>query len=381
MYNLDLRIMNEVNQCDYDPNMKSLIINNIKELMNSPLRYSDVREYIRLWNRDKIIMVWFPMKIFLQQKPYQTPIQIYLPKNFPYVPPLIYLEVSAGCGINNKNPNINVNTKEIKVNSMSYWNASTPMSNILTEIYNSFSKNFPIYRNTPNTINRPQNTFYNVLNSGVNQLANQVSNQGYNFNPGANFYNNPVNNNVIPQNSNVQIYNSNNNIYQNDPPEEQIKKIIINHFIENNLQKIKEEKNKLSQQENKLKNYQNEFKIANDKIDNFMNNQGTIFNNCQNDINTLNNKIMELIQYNQSRQNEGLTKENFMNFIQISDTKTISLIAKEAFLEELLMFIKKAVEKNKIDFSDAVKVIRSNSRTLFETRYMREKRTSTNYMI
>ena len=381
MYNLDLRIMNEVNQCDYDPNMKSLIINNIKELMNSPLKYSDVREYIRQWNRDKIIMVWFPMKIFLQQKPYQTPIQIYLPKNFPYVPPLIYLEVSAGCGINNKNPNINVNTKEIKVNSMSYWNASTPMSNILTEIYNSFSKNFPIYRNTPNTINRPQNTFYNVLNSGVNQLANQVSNQGYNFNPGANFYNNPVNNNVIPQNSNVQIYNSNNNIYQNDPPEEQIKKIIINHFIEKNLQKIKEEKNKLSQQETKLKNYQNEFKIANDKIDNFMNNQGAIFNNCQNDINTLNNKIMELTQYNQSRQNEGLTKENFMNFIQISDTKTISLIAKEAFLEELLMFIKKAVEKNKIDFSDAVKVIRSNSRTLFETRYMREKRTSTNYMI
>lgn len=381
MYNLDLRIMNEVNQCDYDPNMKSLIINNIKELMNSPLRYSDVREYIRQWNRDKIIMVWFPMKIFLQQKPYQTPIQIYLPKNFPYVPPLIYLEVSAGCGINNKNPNINVNTKEIKVNSMSYWNASTPMSNILTEIYNSFSKNFPIYRNTPNTINRPQNTFYNVLNSGVNQLANQVSNQGYNFNPGANFYNNPVNNNVIPQNSNVQIYNSNNNIYQNDPPEEQIKKIIINHFIEKNLQKIKEEKNKLSQQETRLKNYQNEFKIANDKIDNFMNNQGAIFNNCQNDINTLNNKIMELTQYNQSRQNEGLTKENFMNFIQISDTKTISLIAKEAFLEELLMFIKKAVEKNKIDFSDAVKVIRSNSRTLFETRYMREKRTSTNYMI
>ena len=381
MYNLDLRIMNEVNQCDYDPNMKSLIINNIKELMNSPLRYSDVREYIRQWNRDKIIMVWFPMRIFLQQKPYQTPIQIYLPKNFPYVPPLIYLEVSAGCGINNKNPNININTKEIKVNSMSYWNASTPMSNILNEIFNSFSKNFPIYRNNPNTINRPQNTFYNVLNSGVNQLANQATNQGYNFNPGANFYNNPVNNNVIGQNSNVQIYNSNNNIYQNDPPEEQIKKIIINHFIENNLQKIKEEKNKLSQQENKLKNYQNEFKIANDKIDNFMNNQGTIFNNCQNDINTLNNKIMELIQYNQSRQNEGLTKENFMNFIQISDTKTISLIAKEAFLEELLMFIKKAVEKNKIDFSDAVKVIRSNSRTLFETRYMREKRTSTNYMI
>ena len=366
---------------DYD--IYSYYIGQFKpgKLMNSPLRYSDVREYIRLWNRDKIIMVWFPMKIFLQQKPYQTPIQIYLPKNFPYVPPLIYLEVSAGCGINNKNPNININTKEIKVNSMSYWNASTPMSNILNEIFNSFSKNFPIYRNNPNTINRPQNTFYNVLNSGVNQLANQVSNQGYNFNPGANFYNNPVNNNVIPQNSNVQIYNSNNNIYQNDPPEEQIKKIIINHFIEKNLQKIKEEKNKLSQQESRLKNYQNEFKTANDKIDNFMNNQGAIFNNCQNDINTLNNKIMELTQYNQSRQNEGLTKENFMNFIQISDTKTISLIAKEAFLEELLMFIKKAVEKNKIDFSDAVKVIRSNSRTLFETRYMREKRTSTNYMI
>jgi hypothetical protein len=147
------------------------------------------------------------------------------------------------------------------------------------------------------------------------------------------------------------------------------------------LQKIKDERNKLTQQESKLRNYQNEFKLSNDKIENFMNNQGNILNSCQNDINDLNNEILKINSYNQNRQGEGLNRDNFMNFIQVSDTKGIALIAKEAYLEELLIFVKKSFEKNNINILDAVKLIRNNSRTLFEVRFLREKNTSPNYMI
>ena len=227
-------------------------------------------------------------------------------------------------------------------------------------------------------MNNPKpNTFFVVLNNGINQLAAQ---SGYSFSGGVsiygqpmnsnnnmnnaynnnnNLFNNSINNNIKPG-SNVNIYNAGNSIYQTEPPDVQLKKILINHFIENNLQKIKDERNKLAQQESKLRNYQNEFKLSNDKIDNFMNNQGNILNSCQNDINNLN---------------------NFMNFIQVSDTKGIALIAKEAYLEELLIFVKKSFEKNNINILDAVKLIRNNSRTLFEVRFLREKNTSPNYMI
>jgi len=62
---------------------------------------------------------------------------------------------------------------------------------------------------------------------------------------------------------------------------------------------------------------QNEFKLSNDKIENFMNNQGNILNSCQNDINNLNNEILKINSYNQNRQGEGLNRDNFMNFIQM----------------------------------------------------------------
>jgi len=402
MYNQKTRILTDLQRCNYLPNMKDLICNIIMEIMNSQFKKDPVKYYIRQWNKDNVIMIWYPLLATLQGKTYSVPIQIFLPRNFPHEAPLFYLEVGQGCGVNQNNKNIDINSKKITVPSLASWTLTTSFITILKEIQASFSTCFPIFRITQNQM--PQNnmmnnnSFFGVLNNGINQLAMQ---SGYSFSGGVslygqamtnnnnvnnaynnnnNIYNKNYNNNVIPG-SNVNVYNAGNSIYQTEPPDVQLKKILISHFIDKNLQKVKDERNKLLQQESKLRNYQNEFKACSDKIDNFMNNQGAIFNNCQNDINTLNNKIMELTQYNQSRQNEGLTKENFMNFIQISDTKTISLIAKEAFLEELLMFIKKAVEKNKIDFSDAVKVIRSNSRTLFETRYMREKRTSTNYMI
>ena len=406
-YNQKTRILTDLQKCNYIPTMKDLVCNTIMEIMNSKLKKEQAKYYIRQWQKDNIIMIWLPMIATLQGKYYSVPIQIYLPKNYPHDGPLIYLEVGQGCGINQKNPNIIMNTKQIIVPSLQRWTLTTSISTVLSEINASFSKDFPIFKITSNQnqmaqnnmMNNPKpNTFFGVLNNGINQLAAQ---SGYSFSGGVsiygqpmnsnnnmnnaynnnnNLFNNSINNNIKPG-SNVNIYNAGNSIYQTEPPDVQLKKILINHFIENNLQKIKDERNKLTQQESKLRNYQNEFKLSNDKINNFMNNQGNILNSCQNDINNLNNEILKINSYNQNRQGEGLTRDNFMNFIQVSNTKGIALIAKEAYLEELLIFVKKSFEKNNINILDAVKLIRNNSRTLFEVRFLREKNTSPNYMI
>ena len=402
MYNQKTRILTDLQKCNYLPNMKDLICNTIMEIMNSKLKKDQVKYFIRQWQHDNIIMIWFPMLTPLQGKLYSVPIQIFLPKNYPHDAPLCYLEVGQGVGINQKNTNIDMQSKKITVQSLTRWNLTTSISTVLAEIQAVFSKCFPIYKLTTNQM--PQNnmmnnnSFFGVLNNGINQLAMQ---SGYSFSSGVslygqamtnnnnvnnaynnnnNIYNKNYNNNVIPG-SNVNVYNAGNSIYQTEPPDVQLKKILISHFIDKNLQKVKDERNKLLQQESKLKNYQNEFKVCNDKIENFMNNQGNIFNSCQNDINNLNNEINKITSYNQNREGEGLTRDNFMNFIQVSDTKGIALIAKEAYLEELLIFIKKSFEKKAININDAVRLIRNNSRTLFETRFLREKNTLPNYMI
>ena len=409
MYNQKTRILTDLQRCNYLPNMKDLICNIIMEIMNSQFKKDPVKYYIRQWNKDNVIMIWYPLLATLQGKTYSVPIQIFLPRNFPHEAPLFYLEVGQGCGVNQNNKNIDINSKKITVPSLASWTLTTSFITILKEIQASFSTCFPIFRITQNQMpqnnmmNNPKpNSFYGVLNNGINQIAMQ---SGYSFSGGVSFYgqamnnninnnnmnnaymnnnnlfNNAFNNNNVKPGNNVNVYNTGNSIYQTEPPDVQLKKILISHFIEKNLQKVKEERNKLIQQESKLRNYQNEFKISNDKIDNFMNNQGNILNSCQNDINNLSNEIIKINSYNQNREGEGLTRDNFMNFIQISDTKGIALIAKEAYLEELLLFIKKSFEKNTINFIDAVRLIRNKSRTLFETRFLREKYTKPSYMI
>ena len=89
-------------------------------------------------------MIWLPMIATLQGKYYSVPIQIYLPKNYPHDAPLIYLEVGQGCGINQKNPNIIMNTKQIIVPSLQRWTLTTSISTVLSEINASFSKDFPL---------------------------------------------------------------------------------------------------------------------------------------------------------------------------------------------------------------------------------------------
>ena len=388
--------------------MKDYIVNLIIQLLS--YQYKSPTQNARylintFFGQDKIVMVTLPMSIPFNNRAFDVPIQIYLMKNIPYEPPQIFIEVNQSTGINTKNTDIDVNTKRILVNSLRNWNQYSELEKVLNDIRESFRKNFPVFKKTQNTIVNNNNNFYNVLNSGIqniqlnqgmyhsggtsiygqpmgNNAINNVNNSFYNNNnngipPQMNFSNQNVNSGLNLNNPNVINNNNNaNNNANNNSAEIQIKNIMINEIVSKVINLIKYERNKINQQKIKLSNFKNNFIQESEKINNYLNNYNEIENRMNNDMNYINNEIQNTNNYliNNGNSNKEITKDNCLNFINVSDNNNVlNLIAKEAFYEEMNKFIKKAVSGKKIDFMNAMQYQRNLARNQFINKYLLEK--------
>jgi len=406
--NTKISLMNQLSATSYLPNMKDYIVNLIIQLLS--YQYKSPTQNARylintFFGQDKIVMVTLPMSIPFNNRAFDVPIQIYLMKNIPYEPPQIFIEVNQSTGINTKNTDIDVNTKRILVNSLRNWNQYSELEKVLNDIRESFRKNFPVFKKTQNTIVNNNNNFYNVLNSGIqniqlnqgmyhsggtsiygqpmgNNAINNVNNSFYNNNnngipPQMNFSNQNVNSGLNLNNPNVINNNNNaNNNANNNSAEIQIKNIMINEIVSKVINLIKFERNKINQQKIKLNNFKNNFIQESEKINNYLNNYNEIENRMNNDMNYINNEIQNTNNYliNNGNSNKEITKDNCLNFINVSDNNNVlNLIAKEAFYEEMNKFIKKAVSGKKIDFMSAMQYQRNLARNQFINKYLLEK--------
>lgn len=229
-----LRIREELGSCSYDPRAKDYLANMIVRVMNFPKKkpQSQSRHFIRTMNQNKIIMVWYPMNIPFMQKYYEVPLLIYIMRNIPYEPPQIFIEVVAGSAANVNNRDIDVNTNRIMTNTLRTWNQYSNIENAMNEIYDSFSRTFPLYKKSANPQPAPPATqgasggggIYNML---VNEIGNlyQQNNNYYNQGKGNYGYTPPArniygrvmssqanNNNQQPNSySGGNIYSNNNN--------------------------------------------------------------------------------------------------------------------------------------------------------------------------
>ena len=183
--NTQLRLRTELSQCSYNPNMKDYLANMIMQIMNFPNKTNQARHFIRNMNQDKIIMVWYPMSVPFANKNYNVPLQIYIMKNIPYEPPQIFLEVVQGSAPNPANRDVDSATRRILTNTLRSWSQYSNIENAMNEIYNSFTKVFPIYKtqsksNPPSQVSAYSNTstgsgggIYGVLNNAVQNAYNQ----------------------------------------------------------------------------------------------------------------------------------------------------------------------------------------------------------------
>ena len=151
---------------------------------------------------------------------------------------------------------------------------------------------------------------------------------------------------------------------------------MINEIVSKVINLIKFERNKINQQKIKLSNFKNNFIQESEKINNYLNNYNEIENRMNNDMNYINNEIQNTNNYliNNGNSNKEITKDNCLNFINVSDNNNVlNLIAKEAFYEEMNKFIKKAVSGKKIDFMNAMQYQRNLARNQFINKYLLEK--------
>jgi ubiquitin-protein ligase len=89
-----LKLKKTLDECDYNPSKKECIINDIMSVLNYKKKKNEAKFFLKTKNQDKIIMVYFPMSVELVYKNYNTPINIFFPKNYPYEPPQIFYRTS-----------------------------------------------------------------------------------------------------------------------------------------------------------------------------------------------------------------------------------------------------------------------------------------------
>ena len=502
-----LRIRTELNECSYSPNMKDYLSNLIMSVMNFPKKANQPRHYIRNMGPDKIIMIWYSMSVPFAGRSYNVPLLIYITKNIPYDPPQIFLEVPQGSGINTKNTDINPNSRRILTNSLRNWNQYSIIDNAMNEIFDSFSRTFPIYKKSANDQNQQQQQqgtgggggIYNMMKNEVSNLYQQVNNnnnnnnyynQGkpniYGYKPPAqniygkpmsnnnnqqptsfgggiygnnnnnnnnnnynnnqptsfgggiygnnndynknnqqqqpqsfgegiygdnknnnnnNYYNNYNNNNNNNNNYNNNNYNNNNynnnynnnnnnynNNYNNNPPqpqqnsfgggiyeqpkqnpEEELKNILIEEISAKLSQQLISEKKRLYNQNEKMKNNKSSFSQENKNLQNFINRENEIKAKSEEDMTNMNNALSRIKEQINKEKSTVLNNENCINFIDVPDKASLKIIASETSMEEMVLIVRKAFERKKITFDQAINFTRNSSRDLFAVKYLKEK--------
>lgn len=236
---MNYNILDSIAQCSYPPMTRDYVANVVLEISSSD---KNTKFYKITKDGNKILVVHYKVKVPFKNKDYDISILIYLPKDFPRVPPEVFLErYSQDIGVNPKNTDIDQNSFQIRVASLNTWNAYSSITNLLGEIQASFRRNFPIFKITHKSNQLINSNDFSHINKNFDQINMNTSsmqsqpqnniNPNWNFNnqnQGGNYlswnqnseqrhppYSNPINQFNDPKFQNP--YTSyNNNIYQNN---------------------------------------------------------------------------------------------------------------------------------------------------------------------
>ena len=180
-----IKLRNELKECSYEQSMKDYLSNMIIRIMNYPKKRSQSRYYIKEIDQKKIMMILYPMSVPFMNKNYNIPIQIYIMKNIPYEPPQIFLEVVQGSAANANNKDIDQNNNRIMTKTLRTWNQYSNIETVLEEIFESFSKVFPLYKKKSNQ-QKPSpnqnNGEYNGIQKNQGNNSFQTNNYNNNYN-------------------------------------------------------------------------------------------------------------------------------------------------------------------------------------------------------
>jgi hypothetical protein len=386
-----LPILEAVNQCSYNANIKDYITNIIFVLcsQSKPSRYYKCNRVIGD-KTETIIVIRFIINTKFMNNFYEIPILIYIPSAFPYAAPEIYIErTSKNIGVNENNRDIDPKTNRIKTKELLNWNSYSTLQNVITEINASFNSVFPIFQitnpnyqvgnntttNTSNTnLSNPKSVFnyeeQNQINQNLNQFYQQYQNQQQmQMQSGQNFF---------PQNQRIpnQMNNQFNNLYVNDNQaqyEATMKSILIEEIKKLIYKPVCEEIRKLSIEREKLTNYKSVFLNLVKRYNDYLMRRDEIIPYMHSLIKHLDSEYISIRTNYINAKNNSISKENCFSLVKINNQNLIQSIAMEATIEDCLNLLKKAFERNIINFTESIKYMRIFSREMMKIKTIREK--------
>ena len=184
--NMKTKILEDIKVCSYPYNMKETIANSIFEIakMTKNVHLNKFGKQSGIVT-DVILLVKCQVNVQFKDRFYDIPINIVIPKSYPFDPPEFYLDKLPDFGLNPKNTDIDPNSYRILVNVLKYWDSYNNSSSVraLQEIIISFHNNFPIYRNSSKPVNqqpqqqltqqhRPSSESFNSFNSYTMDMGN-----------------------------------------------------------------------------------------------------------------------------------------------------------------------------------------------------------------
>ena len=414
-----LDIRQAITLCDYNNKIK----NNFIIFLQS--NYSNPKNKLYLFERNKnspkifLLLLTIPAKY--NNNTYDINILIYFPLKFPLVQPEIYFHKYCSVKINPNCLNyIDEETLKINFDKFFQWgNSFESFKNLIKEIYNQFNINFPIFTfENKNEKNSDQGNCIlkqeccKEIELRKSLINNNAKNNNNNRNPLKNQINkNKINtpniqntnlqskeqlnnnikikkNEVIINKKNININNINNNnstknitnnnninnkndeliISNEDEDEDKTKSYIIKSLILELYPKI----NNINTSMNKTKN--NLVKIKNNIISELKEFEGIEKqrSNVEKSMHLMKNELNNYNKIIQSKQNFDENIKDFSNLdtlLRIKNKKIYLLLSKEKAIEEYILILKKAFEKNYIDLNNAMNKVREYSRQIFYIKY------------
>ncbi len=219
---------------------------------------------------------------------------------------------------------------------------------MIVEIENAFNSVFPVYKNKD-----PPKAFNSNYLGCLNLQEKYLIEFG-----------------MCQANKHVQEKSQNTKVKKFSDKE--IKDLYMKELFSHLKQMMSEKYDKIKTDEETTKNFQSTIGGDTENMKNILNDRGLFLKQVDSSIFQLKEEVNNL-KDTLANETNNINFENIGDIVELSNEKVIKLVSVEANIEELLLIVKKAYEKQAIELEETIKFIRSLSRESFKVKTYREK--------
>jgi hypothetical protein len=359
--NNNLNVFDAISLSDYKHGEKDYITS----LLYDNFMNNKSTLFFRKQNKTILIRLFLDITLWGNKK--TIPILIYLNKDFPVLPPDIYIEKICDMGKSPQNLYTDVNFK-IRTPKLIDWSRTGGLNAVILEIIDYMNKNFPIYKldDGGKKIKQyyPPETVLNM--NDIIEIKFDAPERIDIIQPGRT----DRTDHFDPYHHSKSETNITHHVVHRQFGEKDIKEILIKEIVSKVHHKIKKEYFTINQYQNELIALRQDITKRKEFYTYVLGHKDNVMNSMNQMTTGLCDQIAKLNEYI-SAQKE--VSKDTLSLVKVQNENLIKLIAIEATCEDYLAIVKKAFERGILSVKDTMRTIRTLTRELFVIKYYRNK--------